>query len=459
MLTGQNSIAQNLSEKSIPLIVLKEQDKAVVFEKIYIADDHTEVINDPSVITLILPLSEGKSANFVKPADRESVIIINNSNGMLTITYKSSEGKEKTYPSTEYDELKTYQIRVNIINGKGYKQAFVIDNYDIIKKDDGPVIDIFGGVIPMEVNDYSITLETKVNIPTKVITGLVPFLKIDSWIVVEAMLPGGKSGKFILDTGASGGIVLKQNALPEDTEISALRSIAYSAEGSTEKKGQMQTAEGTVEDDNFLGVAELSSFKFGDINLSDLNVNVLKEFPEFLEKNDIIGIIGIEILKLAEVIRFENINEDKGLVKFMSQGDKQTINFDYHFPLKTAGNLLFVKGSIQNTPMDFLIDIGARRSVIATNIVTDNNLEYSKVSNSGLVGLAGNKTDATEGQFSEIKLENELFENIHLLISSNLFATKAMGLAKTGALLGMSFFSQFKTLEIDFINSELSLAN
>ena len=457
LLSGQICNAQKPSDESIPLIVVKEQGSGVVFEKIFIAKDQIEVIADPSVITIILPLSEGKAANFVNPSDREGAIIVENSNGQLNITFKSGDGEEKTYPSISYDKLKTFQTRVNIINGMGYKQAFIIDNYDIIKEDDGPVIDLFGGMIPMEANDYSITLETRTKGPNTIISGSVPFIKIDSWIVVEAKLPNGKTGKYIVDTGASGGLVLIQSALPENIEISKLTAIAYSKEGSTEKKGQMQAATGTVEDDNFLGVAQLSSFELGDIILSDLEISVLKEFPEFLEKHNIIGVIGIEILKRAEIIRIENINEDRGIVKFISQEKQHSDSFDYHYTLNTAYNLLFIKGAIQEIPIDFLIDIGARRSVIASSLVANNHFEYSAISNSGVVGISGEKTDAIEGKFSEIRLENELFKEVHFLISSNLFATKTMGLEKSGVLLGMSFFSQFRTLEIDFINSKLYL--
>jgi len=457
LLNGQICDAQESSENSVPLIVVKEQDNSVVFEKIFIAEGQIEVITDLSVISIILPISEGNAADVAKYSDRDGVIIAKNNKGKINITFRSSDGKEKEYPSVSYEDLKTYQTRVNIINGSGYKQAFIIDNYDIIREDNGPVVDLFRGMIPLEAKDYSITLETKINISSQLLTGSFPFVKIDNWIVAEAKLPNGKTGRFIIDTGASGGLVLKESALPENTMVSELTAVSYSGEGSTEKEGQMQTATGTVEDDNFLGVAQLSSFELGDIHLSDLKTSVLKEFPEFLEKHNIIGVIGIDILKQAEIIRIENINEDRGIVKFMSQEKKQSDSFDYHFTLNAAFNLLFIKGTIQEIPIDFLIDIGARRSVIASSLVAANHFEYSTISNSSVVGLNGEKTDAIEGKISNVRLENELFKEVHFLISSNLFVTKTMGLEKSGVLLGMSFFSQFRTLEIDFINSKLYL--
>lgn len=457
LLTGQNSHAQKSTDKAIPLIIVKEQSDGVVFERILIEQNQMKVLTDPSVITIILPISVGKAANFVKPSDRDGVIMVRNRNGQLDITYKSKDGKEKSFPSILYDKLKEFEIRVNIINGKGYKQAFMIYDYELIKKDDGPVIDIFGGQIPMEDNDYSITIETKINASARAISGSVPFVKIDEWIVVEARLPGGKSGKFILDTGASGGIVLKQSALPESTEISELRAVAYSGEGKTEAKGKMQAADGPVEDSNFLGVAGLSSFEMGNIKLSDLTISVLKEFPEFLEKHNIIGIIGINVLKQAEIMRIENINRDKGVVKFMSADNKLTSSYDFCFSLNIASNLLFIKGDIQDIPIDFLVDIGARRSIIPSSLVNDNQLTYSTISDTPVMGLNGEIDDAIKGNFHEVMIDNESFNEVPFIISSNLFATKAMGLEKSGSLLGMSFYSKFSTMEIDFSHNKLYL--
>ncbi len=454
---GINCNAQKSSQEGIPLIIVKEQSDGVVFEKISIKKDQTEVIADASVITLVYPISIGKAANFVTPADRQGVIIVKNINNQLNITYRSKDGREKSFPSPPFSKLKTFQIRVNITSGKGYKKAFVIDNYDIIREDDGPVLDIFAGMIPMHADDYSITTETKINEQSIAITGSVSFVKIDEWIVVEAKLPGGKSGKFIVDTGASGGIVLLQSALPKDTEISELKAIAYTGEGQTETKGKMQAAEGNVEDDNFLGIATLQSFEFGNITLGEQQISVLKEFPEFLERNNIIGVIGIKVLKQAEIMRIENINKDKGVVKFMSHDNNSPTSYHYSFSLKNASNLLFIQGVIQDIPIDLLVDIGARRSIIARGLVENNNLTYSTGSNNAIMGLDGKISDAVKGNFSEVMVDNESFNEFPFIISPNLFVTKAMGLEKSGALLGMSFYSKFSTMEIDFTQSKLYL--
>lgn len=43
---GINCNAQKLSQEGIPLIIVKEQSDEVIFEKIFVKKDQTEVIDD-----------------------------------------------------------------------------------------------------------------------------------------------------------------------------------------------------------------------------------------------------------------------------------------------------------------------------------------------------------------------------------------------------------------------------
>ena len=184
-------------DQGLPVILVKEKNKDVVLEKIFISEGKTEVIDDPSVVTLVLPVSVGTSGSLIKPSDRKNKIVIQNENNQLIVKFVAGDGSERGYPPVaSYEELKTFQIRVNITRGDGFKQAYNIINYDIIKKDDAPVLDMFAGMIPLEKDDYSFTIESKVSIVSESITGSVEFEKVEDWLVAEARLPKGKSGRF-----------------------------------------------------------------------------------------------------------------------------------------------------------------------------------------------------------------------------------------------------------------------
>ncbi len=115
----------------------------------------------------------------------------------------------------------------------------MIDGYDKISEDSGPVIDLFGRMISMENDDYSVMLETKIKSESSMIRGSVPFIKVGNRMVVEAELAGGKPWKFIIDTGASGGLVVKQDAVHAETEIVELKAEARSFEGISVSEGKM----------------------------------------------------------------------------------------------------------------------------------------------------------------------------------------------------------------------------
>ena len=445
------------AENGLPLIIAKEVGNNVVIEKIFIENGQMKVINDPAVLTIILPISEGTAGSIIKAKERNELITIKNNNNRLEIKFRSKSGIESTYPMSALpDELKSFQIRVNIINGDGYKKAYLIENYEIIEPDDGPVLDMFKGMIPLEKDDYSFTITTKKTVFNNKLYGNVPFRIIDGWIVVEASLANGKKGMFIVDTGASGGLVLEKSSLPKNTTISELKAVSYSMNSTKESKGQMQGATGSVSDNNFLGVAQIQSFEMGDIKLDKLKANILDQFPNFLIKNNIIGIIGMDILRQAEIMQIENINLGKGNIRFLNEIEIAPL--DQEFNLNTAKNLLFLKGTIQETPIDFLIDIGSRKNLLGNNIIEDNQISYTTINEkAGITGIDGLKTDAIEAQISGLTFQNKSFDSISFVIGSNLAVTKMMGLEKSGAVLGMNFYKQFKTVKIDFINNKLYL--
>ncbi len=276
-------------------------------------------------------------------------------------------------------------------------------------------------------------------------------------MVVEAELAGGKTGKFIIDTGASGGLVLKQDALPAETEITELIAEAHSFEGISVSEGKMEGATGDVSDENFLGIATLPTFIMGDMHLQDVETNVVKTFPDFLEKLDITGIIGLDIMKQADILKVEHPNRDKGRIQFLSSGKNKQENFDHTISLFPAANLLFAKGEIQDAPINFLMDSGARRSIMSTGFANDNQIEYSTTGKAKTMGISGNEVDSKEVSLPNIILGSDEFNDCQVLLSPALEITKSMGLESSGVILGMSFYSRFSTVEIDFLNNELRL--
>jgi|GEM_PF-5023114 len=451
------SFAQNNVDTGIPLFFLKEKGTEIVFEKTIIPGNQTIEFTDPEIITFILPLSKGKAASLTRVSDRKGTIIAANRENSLTISIRSVDGKEKIFPSVSYEELKRFRIRVNIVSGKVEKQAYLVERYDIITPDTGPVIDLFGGMIPMQPGDYSITLETSVLEQSIFINGSVQFTKAENWMVVEATLPDGKKGKFILDTGASGGLVIKHSALPDHTEITELKAEAHSFEGISVSEGKMEGATGNVSDENFMGVANLSTFQLGDMLFQNVEMSVMKTFPDFLDKLDIIGIIGQDILKMGKKIQIEHPNENSGMIRFISEDRNKQESYDHSISLFPAAGLLFTKGEIQGVPVNFLLDTGAGRSIMSSGFAEKNNIKFTINGTTGTSGISGKEVKANEINLPQISIGPNEFNDCHFLLSPGLEITKSMGLESSGVILGMSFLNRFSLIEIDFIKSELHL--
>ena len=442
-----------------PLFIARENEQGVVIERLLIEEGSTKVIDDPSVITIILPVGEGTAGSIVKRSDREESIIVNNRNNTLEIVFRSGDGNEKVYPAAaSLEELNSYQIRMNITRGDGYSKVYKVINYDQIIEDEGPVIDMFKGMIPLNDDDYSFTIETKKIKSHQPITGKIAFEIVDEWIVVLATLPNHQTGRFIVDTGASGGLVVQKDFLPENIRISPIKAVAYNGDQVTETDGQMQGAAGTVKDDIFLGRASLSHIILGDMTLENLEVNVLREFPDFLKKNEIKGIIGLDVLQLAKIIKIQDINKGTGLIEFSNQGNSNTTEASYAVDFQRASNLLFIKGSIQDHPIEFLLDIGARNSLMSNDFIIKNKINYSVLdTHTTIGGMEGNQVQAIEGSIPGILLEAQHIEPLTFKISDQLSITHSIGLHDRSAILGMNFFKKFTAMEIDFVENTLSL--
>lgn len=451
-----NCFTQPQNQKGVALIFLEQQKNGgLTFEKINISNNESRIISNPDIITFILPLGEGKAADLIRGGDRPFVFIIKNIGGTLEITIRTNDGKQHKYPSVSLAQLSRYKIRVNVTSGKETKHAYIINNYNDIYLDSGPVLDIFGGKIPMNPDDYSLTIETKILKAENYITGQVLWEKIDHWLVVEGKINNKISGKFIVDTGASGSLVVKKSILPENIEITKLLAVEYTTEGENKTTGQMSGATGKVEDSNFIGASVIPEFEIGDIKLHDISANILNELPEFIERKKIVGIIGLDILRLAKIVSIESISMNSGQIIFTDKF--QPSNSDYSLKLENAGNLLFLPGKMQKTDVSFLIDLGARRSLISKKFFTNHDISYKTTGKTETMGISGMKTISDEINVQEIELEKFPFQNVKFIMSDSLFITRSIGLESTGAILGMSFFEQFSNLSIDFTSGTLFL--
>lgn len=231
--------------------------------------------------------------------------------------------------------------------------------------------------------------------------------------------------------------------------------VEYSANGTNTKSASMQGATGNVQEGLLLGKALLDNIDLGDMHIADVNTSVLKAFPEKLQKAGIAGIIGTDVLMRSGILTISSLNKNDGILEF---GNRDTETGEViKIPFTIAGGLLFVDGAVGNSALKFVLDTGARETILSKSFADDNKIKFEVLSkNKTITGIDGMPTKATVVKVPSFKIGPHVFP-FHSMILGDVAALQSFGLHKGSAILGMDFFRQSSLLQIDFVNKELTI--
>lgn len=448
---------QNNNYTGCNCFLLVEQNDILSIEKIFVDNNTVQVVNDKKVISVILSWGEGMSGDMIKKEKREGMFIVQCKEGVLKVKHKSKDGSEKSLPDVSVNELKKLDIRINVTGGKGIKKAFIIKNYSTFLNDDGPVLDMFGGKIPINDGDFLITTETKSQINVDhIIRGSVEYELKNNWIIVPVYFENNQKMNFILDLAATS-TVISRKILPAGVEINKVEMITYNSSTNDTSNSSMQGATGTLTDDIFLGKALIPVLNIGTIDVINTNVSVLESFPQKLEELGVAGILGLDILEQSSKIKIIGINNSETKT-ITFNGEDNDIAQEFTLPIKKAGGLFFTDGLINSHQVEFVIDLGARETILSKPLFEKMNDRSFSVIDRGktITGIDGKPSNAFVISASEFQLSSYKFENQQIVIS-DIAALQSYGLQNTSALLGMNFFNRFDAVEIDFNNRALNL--
>lgn len=435
------------------LFLVRETISGAEVDRVRLPEGEAVILDGADIVTVVLPLGVGQSGDLVKKDQRGGSFVAMYKEGELRIKKIDNDGKEIHFPPVKAEDLQEFNIRVNISAGDGAKAVYLIRGYEAVDSDDGPVIDMFGGMIPMEMGDYSITLEISRAEGQNSIAGETEIYFKEGFLLTEGRLPNGRSGTFIVDFGAGSTVVI-EDFLPAGTEIEELRGVEYSEEGRREIKGQMKGAGGTVE--GFLGIAHLEQLIFGHLEFPDIKVRVIEEMPEFRDL-EIAGILGIDLLRQASKVSFGYSASGPSSLEMQSRvSHRRSGSPSFEIPFSIAANHMFIDGAMNGTPVTFLFDTGARSSIVSTEMADRAGLKSDGSSGRQFEGLDGNPIDSESVTVDKLRLGDAEFDDIGLF-SAHLPVLLGMGLQKDGAILGNDFLQQFERLEVDFSSNVILL--
>jgi len=434
--------------------LLRESIGGVELEKVEIADGDELTFDGADVITVVVPVGTGQSGDLVKKDQRDGSFTIRSVDGELLISKKRSDGREMSYPPVKIADLSGYDLRVNIAGGEGTKMAFMISGYDETRVDDGPVIDMFAGMIPLEDGDYSITLEISEAAPRAGVSGETAVLYEEGFILAEGELSDGRKGWFIVDFGASGTVISKE-FLPAWVDIEEVKGLEYSDKGRREVKSVMSGAGGEVT--GFLGNAHPGDLKFGDVMFPDVSVRVIEAMPAFGSRK-IAGILGLDLLRLCDRIAFEYPRSGPGMM--MMQGRHTIAETDApsaEVPFYLVAKHIFLDGEVNEVPVSLLLDTGARSSIISASIADKARLGEAPSGEKGeLRGLDGTPVQSKSVIADRLRLGDWLRSDVPLL-AADLSVFESIGLRQGGGIIGNDFLDDYRLIEIDFTRGVVSL--
>ena len=439
--------------RSAHIFLVKERFGTIEIEKVEIDDDGVMTLDGEDVITVVIPLGIGQSGDLVKREMRNGTFTISTAGGRLDISKKHEDGREMAYPTVEIADLPAYDVRVNIAGGDGVKKAFRISRYEDAEEDDGPVIDMFAGRIPLEDGDYSITLEISAAETATHVSGETTIFYEKGFLLTEGALSDGRKGWFIVDFGASGTVISKE-FLPAYVEIEEVKGLAYSEKGREEIKSVMSGAGGEVT--GFLGNASIGALIFGEVRFSGVSVNVIESMPDFGTRK-IAGILGLDLMKLCDRIAFEYPRSGPGVL-MMGQRPSlaETDAPSARVPFDIVAKHIFLDGEVNEVPVSFLLDTGARSSILSDSKAREAGLSETSAAGKGeLRGLDDNPVETRPVVADRLRLGEWLRSDVPFL-AADLSVFESLGLRKGGWIVGNDFLDDYRLVEIDFSAGEVS---
>jgi len=433
------------------IFILKEEKDTVSLQSVVIEENRVTKFSGKDYITFVLPVSPGKSGSVVQLIHRQDETAILCDGETINVTINHPDGSTRDYPQVKIEDLRQYHIRVNIVGGNGLKKVYKIENYQTIKIDNGPIFDMLGSYIPLNPGEYSITTETEIMKSQIRLSGKIPLKYEHPLLFVEGKIEDGGSGTFIVDFGASGTLIGKEY-LPDHAEIGEVTSIMYSENGTKIAPGTMGGVGGEVS--GFLGNTNLKSLSFADIVYQDITVRVMENLPDLNQKK-IAGIIGLDLLQQGEVVSLQ-YKTDSSIPVYMHYGSTAHPHTkSYNIPFTFAYGHMFVDGRINDIPVSFLFDTGARSIFISKSIAEKAKLSLNEKAIE-IRGLDENRTKAFQTRTLNLRLAENQFKDVPLIVA-DLPVLESMGLLDSGGLLGNSFLENFQMVQIDFANNLIYL--
>jgi predicted aspartyl protease len=436
---------------STNIFLLRQTDRGPVVDAVPIAPNETKVFRcnegGEGPIDVIFPPSAGRSASLLQIGDG-CTIVVRHTGTALQLESRAADGAGREYPPREIEDLVRYDIRISV-GGPGGRAAFVIEQNDRVRRDVGPVGNMFAGNLPpaMFDNAFIVQTDTYLHSAGAPVSGVVP-LELDRWPFVKVTLPDGTTSDFIVDIGAAS-TVIDRSLLPDEIEIKAASVVEYSSAGKRTLKYAPGGATGQVQ--TVLGHAGLDHIRLDGLKVQDVALTVLEEMPDLFGR-PVGGILGLDILRRADVLTFSRSNDEgnQWALSFGNSGGAEPEDA-VEVPFALADTHLIIESACNGTPVFFVLDTGAPTSFLDVQAADAVGVKGDESRRDEARGLDAGSVDMLPGVIETLTLDGRAFPGVECRIAALSAFNGLRGPQQHVGLLGVSFLLQFDRVEIDFV--------
>ncbi len=433
------------------LLLLVEREGGVALEPTRIpAGERRAIALRPAsgVITFILPLGEGKSADLIRGAGGGSIAAAC-AGEELTVSVHRADGGVRSLPPVSGSDLARLDLRVNLRRGDGFERAFAVSSYEAVRAAPGPVLDLFGGRLPLGPDDWAITLEASASAATTAVEGQVSLLFDGEHLFAEGGLRSGRRALFVVDLAAAS-CVVRLDLLPPGTEVVAVSAVAHESGGAVAADARPVGVSGPVAGPSRR--ATIPDFVLGDLDFGAVDATVLDSLPQ-IGGREIGGIVGLDLLRRARVLE---IAFDGGEHARLRLGGSARLTGPA-LPFSLADRHLFLSGEVAGRALTLVVDTGAKVSLVGAELSRELALEGLAGPGIELRGLDRQAVVASRARARQLRIAGESFADVAFAVVPELAALRAWGLEPRAAILGNDFWRRFRVLEFDFERSLLRL--
>ena len=437
---------------AVNLHLLLERGDDIALEAVAVPETGELVVERPDLVTCVLPFGLGQSGDLVPKARRPARLVARVAGGNLLVEVTGGDGRARSLPPVAVADLAALDLRVNGTGAGGRQRAFLVAGNGPAASAAGPVLDMFGGKIPLAAGDWSLTTETTRRARAAGLRGAVPCLWRDGLVFVDVKGPRGKPGRFVVDT-AAGTTVVARSFLAPGAAIAPIEGVEHSAAGARVVPGVMEGAGGGVA--SLLGATSIDGLGLGDLRVDGVTANVLAELPA-LGGAPVDGILGLDVLSRCGLLRLERGAGDQGTLAFdpaPAAAAAGAISGDFTLVAKH----IVLSASLDGTPAALVLDTGARGSLLPSRLAARAKLRPATGSDPReFRGLDGRPLPARPVRVESLRL-GAAEAGPATFFAGDVPALAALGLDADSGLLGNDVLGAWRRLELDFAAGKFRL--